>query len=97
MSVSCIFFKILFINQDYIHCGLPINSLIRKKLSFFFEKKNILTILNGHYLHVRVLSSNFEARCHACNFKKKMINKKLCKSDFLIVNNKKTKQCEIDR
>lgn len=41
MSVSCIFFKILFINQDYIHCGLPINSLIRKKLSFFFEKKNI--------------------------------------------------------
>lgn len=36
MSVSCIFFLILFINQDYIHCGLPINSLIRKKLSFFF-------------------------------------------------------------
>lgn len=36
MSVSCIFLKILFINQDYIHCGLPINSLIRKKLSFFF-------------------------------------------------------------
>lgn len=55
MSVSCIFFKILFINQDYIHCGLPINSLIRKSLSFFL-KKNILTILNGHYLHVRVLS-----------------------------------------
>lgn len=41
MSVSCIFFKILFINQDYIHCGLPINSLIRKKLSFCFEKKYI--------------------------------------------------------
>lgn len=52
MSVSCIFFKILFINQDYIHCGLPINSLIRKKLSFFFLKKKILTILNGHYLRV---------------------------------------------
>lgn len=51
MSVSCIFLKILFINQDYIHCGLPINSLIRKKLSFFL-KKNILTILNGHYLRV---------------------------------------------
>lgn len=41
MSVSCIFLKILFINQDYIHCGLPINSLIRKKLSFFLKKKYI--------------------------------------------------------
>lgn len=42
MSVSCIFFKILFINQDYIHCGLPINSLIRKKLSYFFLKKKYI-------------------------------------------------------
>lgn len=31
-------FKNLFINQDYIHCGLPINSLTKKKGCVTFLK-----------------------------------------------------------
>lgn len=65
-------FKNLFINQDYIHCGSPINSLIKSKLySLFCKKKNIN---NVKWSLIKGVDLILEAQCQDDNLKKKTQN-----------------------
>lgn len=62
-------FKNLFINQDYIHCGSPINSLIKSKLySLFCKKKNINSV---KWSLIKGVDLILEAQCQDDNLKKK--------------------------
>lgn len=64
-------FKNLFINQDYIHCGSPINSLIKSKLYSLFCKKKKKYINSVKWSLFKGVDLILEAQCQDDNLKKK--------------------------